>query len=199
MRQVMIPAVATLVTVLAMAYQAKTIDPVLCEAPEVRLVEVPGYSSVEEEAAESELRKLPNDTMFVKRSYTGEDGSWYHVEAVIGGRSKSSIHRPELCLPSQGFQMMDPHTLTAGEWQWHRVSLMRKGARPYGFAYTFFNQTGFKTSSHVRRIIRDVWDRSILGRVDRWVMITVYSSENDDERLAKFLEVISLGFGVPGT
>ena len=56
-----------------------------------------------------------------------------------------------------------------------------------GFAYTFFNQDGYRTSSHLRRIFRDVWDRSIRGRIDRWVMLTVHSSVSDEARLAVFL------------
>ena len=56
-----------------------------------------------------------------------------------------------------------------------------------GFAYTFFNQDGYRTSSHLRRIFRDVWDRSIRGRIDRWVMLTVYTSVSDETRLAAFL------------
>ena len=45
-------------------------------------------------------------------------------------------------------------------------------------AYTFFNQAGVRTSSHVARILRDIWDRSVLNRIDRWVMVTV-SASND--------------------
>ncbi len=56
-----------------------------------------------------------------------------------------------------------------------------------GFAYTFFNQDGYRTSSHLRRIFRDVWDRSMRGRIDRWVMLTVHSSVSDGAHLAAFL------------
>ena len=56
-----------------------------------------------------------------------------------------------------------------------------------GFAYTFFNQAGYRTSSHVKRIFRDVVDRSILGRIDRWVMVTVYASTADERTLRDFL------------
>ena len=56
-----------------------------------------------------------------------------------------------------------------------------------GFAYTFFNQAGYRTSSHVKRIFRDVLDRSFLGRIDRWVMVTVYASSADERALRGFL------------
>ena len=57
-----------------------------------------------------------------------------------------------------------------------------------GFAYTFFNQDGYRTSSHLRRIFRDVWDRSMRGRIDRWVMLTVHSSVSDEARIVMFLD-----------
>ena len=56
-----------------------------------------------------------------------------------------------------------------------------------GFAYTFFNQDGCRTSSHLLRIFRDVWDRSIRGRIDRWVMVTVNASVADDFRMSRIL------------
>ena len=106
---------------------------------------------------------------------------------MIGGKSKSSIHRPELCLPSQGFQMMNPRSLDAGGVAWHAVTLARGTLPPLGFAYTFFNQDGFRTSSHVRRILRDVFDRSFRARIDRWAMVTVNGSRADDASLGAFL------------
>ena len=190
MRKVLIPAVFTAVLVAAMAYQAQTVDPVLCEAPDVALAELPGFTSELVEVSEAELHTLPSDTQFVKRMYRAEDGSWFQVSMVVGGRSKSSIHRPELCLPSQGFQMMDPRDTDVAGVDWHLVTLARQNASSIGFAYTFFNQEGFRTSSHLVRIFCDVWDRSIRGRIDRWVMVTVNASTADDRRLAAFLRLL---------
>jgi len=187
MRRLLIPAFAAVLTVAAMLYQAKTVAPVLCEPPTVVLPEVPGFAAEVLEPSEAELHVLPSDTRFDKRRYVAEDGTWFLVTVVIGGHSKSSIHRPELCLPSQGFQMREPQTVRADGAEWHLVTLERKDAASLGFAYTFFNQDGFRTSSHLKRIFRDIWDRSVLGRIDRWVMVTVNSSESDEKALVKFL------------
>lgn len=187
MRAVLIPALATLLVVAAMAWQGLGVDPVLCDAPAARLGEIPGYASEPLEASESERETLPGDTLFDKRLYTAADGTWFQVSLVIGGQSKNSIHRPELCLPTQGFQMMEPRDLDAGGVGWHAVTLARGDRPPLGFAYTFFNQDGFRTSSHVRRILRDVLDRSFRARIDRWAMVTVNGSRADDASLAAFL------------
>ena len=42
MRKVLIPAVTAALVVAAMLYQARTVDPVLCDAPEAKLVEIAG-------------------------------------------------------------------------------------------------------------------------------------------------------------
>jgi len=193
MRRLVIPVTAAVLVVAAMVYQARTVVPVLCEAPAVVLPDISGYEAEVLEPSEAELHVLPSDTRFEKRRYEAEDGTWFVVSAVIGGHSKSSIHRPELCLPAQGFQMRDPRVIRVGDVEWHLVTLARKDAASLGFAYTFYNQDGFRTSSHVKRIFRDVWDRSVLSRIDRWVMVTVNSSDSDERKLSVFLSQLKKG------
>jgi len=193
MRRLVIPVLSAMLVVAAMLYQAKTVVPVLCEAPAVVLPDVPGYQAEVLEPSESELHVLPSDTRFEKRRYVADDGSWFVVSAVIGGHSKSSIHRPELCLPAQGFQMRDPRVIRVDGVEWHLVTLARKDAASLGFAYTFYNQDGFRTSSHLKRIFRDVWDRSVLSRIDRWIMVTVNASTADERVLSAFLSRLKKG------
>jgi len=196
MRPLVIPVAACALVVAAMLYQARTVVPVLCEAPAVVLPDLAGYEAEALEPSEAELHVLPSDTRFEKRRYVAADGTWHLVTAVIGGSSKSSIHRPELCLPAQGFQMREPRVVDADGVEWHLVTLARGDAASLGFAYTFYNQAGYRTSSHVKRIFRDVWDRSILGRIDRWVMVTVNSSTADGRVVGAFLAQLKKG-GVP--
>ncbi len=183
-----IPILATALTVGVMAYQARTSEPVLAVAPVVSLGEMEGFRSQEMTPSEAELKVLPKDTQIVKRAYTAVDGSWYLVTAVIGGRSKSSIHRPELCLPSQGFQMVAPHTMQVEDRSWRVMRLESREAAPMGFVYTFFNQDGYSTSSHTRRIFRDILDRTFKNQIDRWVMITINATVATDEKLAAFIK-----------
>ena len=170
-----------------MLWQGHEPEPVVCEAPSVRLGDLPGFESSELPRSEGELHTLPEDTIIDKKMYKAEDGAWYAVTLVIGGRSKSSIHRPEMCLPSQGFQMTDPRTCEVAGVDWRLLTLARRDAPQLAFAYTFFNQDGFRTDSHVARIFRDVWDRSINGRIDRWAMVTVNGFPADARRMESFL------------
>ena len=189
MKAWLVPLLTTLLVAVTMAYQAQTPETVVCAAPAVALGEIPGFTSEELPVSEAELEVLPADTQILKRLYTAPGGHWFAVSAVIGGKSKSSIHRPELCLPSQGFLMTDPRTRTVGRTDWRVITLDGGRERPsLGFAYTFFNQAGYRTCSHVDRIFRDVWDRSIYNRIDRWVMVTVNSSCADERVVLMFLE-----------
>lgn len=190
-KKVLIPIVFTLIMLAMMAFQAKTVTPVLCDIPSVTLTEIPGFTAeFTDEMSEAEKYVLPEDTIVHKAYYTSDAGKRFNVTMVIGGKSKSSIHRPELCLPTQGFQMMSPRDISVGGISWHVLTLEHgSGARSL-LAYTFFNQAGYHTSSHVLRIFRDVWDRSILGRIDRWVMLEVETPICNDAELSMFLRKV---------
>lgn len=188
MKRLLVPILVTVFIVITMAFMASTPEVTVCEPPEVALGEIDGFTSEKQEPGEAELNILPADTRLDKRLYRAPGGHWFAVSLVIGGTNKSSIHRPELCLPAQGFQMVNPRSAVAGGLSWRFITLAGGAGRPsMGFAYTFFNQDGFHTSSHIRRIFQDVWDRSILNRIDRWVMITINSSISDQRVLEDFI------------
>lgn len=187
-----VPVAVTVMIIAAMAFLASTPDAVLTEAPSIRLCEIDGYTSEKRPPAEAESKGLPEDTIIDKRLYNAPDGNWHLVTMVIGGKSKGSIHRPELCLSGQGFLMTSPRNAEAGGVKWRLITLRNAhGADDQGFAYTFFNQAGFYTPSHTGRIFRDALDRSLFNRIDRWVMVTVNSSSDDFDGRRRFLEKLS--------
>lgn len=147
---------------------------------------------------------LPKDTQIIKRVYRRlSDGVQFLVSVIIGGTTKNSIHRPELCMPAQGYIMSDPRTFSVDGRPFHAIHLVGAGAPPSVLAYTFFNQAGVRTASHTRRIFIDTWDRSVHNRIDRWVMVTVnaavpfdnagFDLRHDADRLLleEFLTLIS--------
>ena len=186
MKKHRLPYFVAAAVIALMAWQGFVPDPVLCEARAPELAALDGFSFAPGEISEAELTTLPADTIIRRGTFAAEDGTAYHVSVVIGGRSKSSIHRPEMCLPSQGYQMRAPHTLAVGGRDWRRLDLARDN-RCEAFAYTFFDQTGFATASHLARIFKDVWDRSILNRIDRWVMVSVAANHADEAAFKEFL------------
>ncbi|MEI6211414.1 MAG: exosortase [bacterium] len=128
---------------------------------------------------------LPEDTRILKRNYSRGDGSRLAMTVVVSGKSRLSIHRPEMCLPGQGFQILSSkvRTLNLGQGRSLRVTVVqaaRTGERPIGFMYWFVNPRR-EVTSHWARIFSDVWARSVHNRINRWSMVTVFSNQAVDD------------------
>src|SRR5262245_30773400 len=64
---------------------------------------VDGFAGAEQKVSESERAILPRDTKFAKKLYTNPRGDRISCQIVLAGGEKRSIHRPEVCLPAQGW------------------------------------------------------------------------------------------------
>jgi hypothetical protein len=64
---------------------------------------------------------LPKDTSFVERYYQAPDGFWATATVILMGTDRTSIHRPEYCLPGQGWRI-DKKT---------EVNISVGGSQPY--------------------------------------------------------------------
>jgi exosortase len=144
-----------------------------------------------------EVTVLPADTKIVKRDYYAEDGERFSVSLIVAGRRRGSIHRPELCLPAQGFVMLDarrvPVRVAGGFPKMVRtITVQRSGAAPFGLVYWFFCRDR-ESCSHTQRILSDIWDRSVHNRINRWAMVamTTSSTLDDPERVARFEAFLS--------
>jgi hypothetical protein len=54
---------------------------------------------------------LPKDTTFGQRLYRGSNGFAIHARTVLMGKDRTSIHKPQYCLTSQGWSI-SPEALT---------------------------------------------------------------------------------------
>ncbi len=127
--------------------------------------------------SKAELDILPADTQSYKVTYTRDDGIYFTVSLVIAGSSRLSIHRPELCLPSQGYSLStrEVRTLYPGM-PMAFFSLTREGMyRSSGFCYVFLNASG-ATVSNLHRVVGDSIERSLYNRIPRWAMVTISSN-----------------------
>ncbi len=137
----------------------------------------PACGGAMHEASLGEVSLLPRDTAVSKRNYRAGDGLKYSVSLVVAGRRRGSIHRPELCLPAQGFVMMGARQkevrVAGGSPRRVRVLTVERpdGAR-FSLAYWFFCRDR-ESCSHTDRIVSDVWDRTVHNRINRWVMVAV--------------------------
>ncbi len=170
-----------------------------------------------------EATLLPKGTVILKRNYRASDGLLYAVSVVVQGWNRNSIHRPELCLPSQGFildkardvslrldgrlarlkvRQINAHRSAGGG----RERILQDGklvwmnradsARIPGISLVYWFESREREScSHVVRILTDVWDRSIHNRINRWVMVAVnVSSEVETPESYERLEAFLAEF-----
>lgn len=128
----------------------------------------------------AELDILPADTKSRKVTYTFDSGDVFTIALVISGRNRMSIHRPELCLPSQGFSMSEREVrMILPDVPMACFALSRPNrVQPSGFAYLFLNSDG-ATVSNLERVVGDSLDRSLHNRIRRWAMITVSSMQHN--------------------
>ncbi len=145
------------------------------------------------EVSLGERRTLPGDTRIRRLRYRSEWGQpgLITVTVVASGTGRHSIHRPELCIPAQGFVMSSirdgqlPQTGIPVK----LVSLERTVAGQgrvwmLGFAYYFFDGQR-ATASHAVRLFWTAWDRVIHRHASRWVMVTAVSEPGFDDPRAE--------------
>jgi hypothetical protein len=79
------------------------------------------FTSTNMPEAQVVLDYLPKDTSYASRHYTAADGAWAMANVILMGADRTSIHRPDYCLPGQGWQIRDKA----------EVKLNIPGATPY--------------------------------------------------------------------
>jgi EpsI family protein len=189
--------IAIVVAILAagVVVTAFTSDVTRVSEPGVRLVD--GQPFLPEKVAdwtggelqglsENERRILPADTKGARRLYTDKAGDEVFCSIILAGRDVISIHRPELCLPGQGWKIeneyIEPiHTAAAGGElkvmrmnTTHAVNSPDGRAMPvrYVFVYWFVGK-GRVTPYHWRRILWTSMDRVLHNTNHRWAYILV--------------------------
>lgn len=140
----------------------------------------------------AEKTLLPGDTRIMKCNYCDALGYQWSVSVVVNGRSRQSIHRPEICLPAQGWSI-DRGSIVDFELEggrsipMHCMNVRRRSSSSearMGHAY-FFVSARTIAASHMRRILISVKDRAFARRVTRWAMVTISADEPFDSTSAR--------------
>lgn len=154
------------------------------------------------QVSDKEKLVLGSETEFSRKSYTNGRGDEIHASVVLGGRDmNTSIHRPEWCLPAQGWTIADSGTRTIplgdrGKLVATRLSNMRfvpdretgkpitdQEGRPLvvrNLDYYWFVGSTDVTASHVMRNVIDWQDRLLKGFNQRWGFVTVAATITDN-------------------
>lgn len=132
-----------------------------------------------------ELDVLAKDTQFARKVYTGPQGDKMFVSIVLSGDDMStSIHRPERCLPAQGWSLLGSSQREVKATGLAPLGVTRlSNAREVdaeGQHFTIHNLTyywfvGYDTTtpSHLTRTMIDMRDRILRGVDQRWAYVTV--------------------------
>ncbi len=173
---------------------------------------VGSFNGKPQEVSESERVILPKDTEFAKMLYSNFSGDQLSCQIVLSGGEKRSIHRPEICLPAQGWVKKSgnaiPVTLDNGT----KIDVMKLViARPVEvqpgvrkeltslFIYWFIGK-GTTTAHHWQRILSSDWDRVVHGVSHRWAYVIVSApvlegfvpaGKNEADTLAMLKEFIA--------
>ncbi|MBE2205350.1 MAG: EpsI family protein [Chthoniobacterales bacterium] len=137
------------------------------------------------EISESEKLILPADTQISKSVYTSLGGEQVSCQIVLSGGEKRSIHRPETCLPGQGWTKKTSETLPIKLDDGRTLEVMKLViSRPVEvqpgvkkeltslFLYWFVGKD-ITTPHHWYRILHTDWDRVMHGVSHRWAYVIV--------------------------
>ena len=156
---------------------------------------------------QAELDWLPDDTTYGRRRYTLPDGSWIENSVVLMGQDRTSIHKPEYCLPGQGFTIdlrevvtlpiaqPHPYDLPVMKLTTSKTALDRNGREvPLSGVYIYwFGADGKLATHHLDRMWMMTQGLLREGVLQRWAYVTYFAicRPGDEEvtfdKMAKFI------------
>lgn len=138
------------------------------------------------EITAKEVGGLAKDTQFARKIYTSPQGDHIFVSIVLSGDDMaSSIHRPERCLPAQGWslQSSSKETIPLSDGKSLATTLLRSVRPALDYSgnrrlltnlnYYWFIGYNYMTPSHLDRTIWDMRERLLHGYDQRWAYVTV--------------------------
>lgn len=147
---------------------------------------VGGWYGTDVNVSEKEIQVLGPGTEFARKTYRNGRGYEITASVVLSGQDmNTSIHRPERCMPAQGFNVIDKRTvpipLSSGSpLRATRLQNVRNVTGTddaplslYSLVYYWFVGHTDSTGSHFQRTWYDVRDRLVHGYNQRWAYITI--------------------------
>ena len=138
---------------------------------------------------------LPADTMLVRKCYRNPRGVRVTATIVLSGSEQKSIHRPQQCLPAQGFGIEASRTMSVTLASRKPLGLTFLRARQGGsgmsaggarmFLAYWFIGGGHETPSHFQRLTWAAWDSLIHGHQTRWAYVSLQTYSSGSETAAQ--------------
>jgi EpsI family protein len=146
------------------------------------------YLGYPAEVTKAEKDILPPDTEFARRNYESTQGDVILCSIVLAGAERRSIHKPQDCLPGQGWRIDDQTIVKVPLSNGRELSAMnlllsrraedRSGKPQTIRSYYLYWFVGDKitTPSHAERIFHSSWDKIFHGINHRWAYVIVTST-----------------------
>jgi len=146
---------------------------------------------------------LPTDTSYAERMYFDPDGLRIQSTAILMGEDRTSIHRPEYCLPGQGWSIdkkeivsmpiddNPPYQLQVAKWNLSTTVQLPDGSKETAFGlYVFWYVTkGEETPDHNKMIEQLTLNLFRTGGLQRWAYISYFAVCGPGQQDAAFGEI----------
>lgn len=146
---------------------------------------------------------FPADTSYAERVYFDPDGLWIQSTVVMMGADRTSIHRPEYCLPGQGWNIDKKETVTipitdnpsyqlqVARWNLSTSIRQPDGSKAAAFAvYVYWYVTkNDETPDHDKMLERMTVNLFRTGDLQRWAYISYYARCGPGQQDAAFGEI----------
>ena len=146
---------------------------------------------------------FPSDTSYAERVYFDPDGLRIQSTAILMGADRSSIHRPEYCLPGQGWNIdkkeivtipitdSPPYQFQVARWNLSTSIQQPDGSKATAFAiYVYWYVTkNDETPDHNKMLEHLTLNLFRTGELQRWAYISYFSVCGRGQQDAAFGEV----------
>jgi hypothetical protein len=162
---------------------------------------LPGYTSMMVPQAAVVTNMLPPDTSYGQRLYQGEDGFKSLANVVLMGSSRSSIHKPQVCLVAQGWTINEEssHEIpvhmerpVSYDLNVMRLVLSRQvedhdqKVEQHALYVYWFVDADRLTASHAQRMLWMAHDVVVKNVLDRWAYVSFFAECAPGQEAAAF-------------
>ena len=147
------------------------------------------FTSTNVPESEVELGYFPKDTSYARRLYQAPDGFGVSTTIVLMGADRTSIHRPDYCLPGQGWTIGSktavnipiggehPYELPVLKWVVHNSfqapdGQKREASGVYVFWFVADNE---QTPNYIQFQYYLLRDLLFAGKLQRWAYVSCFS------------------------
>jgi hypothetical protein len=149
---------------------------------------------------------LPKDTSYVSRHYFAPDGAWAMANVILMGADRTSIHRPDYCLPGQGWQIRDqtevrlkiagaqPYELPVVKWTVSNIFPAPDGTKQtVSGLYVFWFVTENQTTDNFPAMLKSMLLHQLThGVLQRWAYVSYFTVCPAGQEVATFARMEKL-------